>query len=97
METMFHILGRFARSSAGGLHGRGTISIPMRRVLGVTCSIPPMSLFVVGEQALSPLPHPSQPDTPIWVCAWPSAGVGRMYVSIPFADTAPITPHWQSA
>ena len=88
MGTVSHIPGRFARSPAGGLSRRGTVFVPVRRALGVTCPTPPMGAYMV--QGPTAGPRPSTAPHPLGVCARPSAGVDRMYVSIP----TPTNPVW---
>ena len=84
MGTMFPILRWLAHLSAGGLSRRGTMSIPVRRALGVTCSNPPMRAYMVQGLNSGLRPHPpTAPHPLIGVCARPSAGVCCMYVSIP--------------
>ena len=94
METMFPIPGRFAQSPAGGLSRRGTMSIPVRRALGVTCPTPPLRAYMVLGPTSGLPPHPLTVPHPLGVCARPGAGVGCMYISIPFGDPTPTTPEW---
>ena len=92
METVFHIPGQFAQACAGRLSGRRTMFVPVRTALGVTCPDPPIRAYVVRELASGSPPEPPEVHAPIGVCAQPNAGVGHMYVSIPFGIPAARTP-----
>ena len=94
MGTMFLIPGRFAESPAGGLSRRGTMFIPVHRALGVTCPIPPTRAYMVRGPTSGRPPHLPTAPHPFGVCARRSAGVGCMYVIIPFRDPIPATPEW---
>ena len=94
MGTIFFILDHFAESPAGCLSRRGTMFIPLRSALGVTCPAPPMRAYMVRGPTSGPHPHPLTAQHPLGVRARPSTSVVCMYVSIPFGDPTPRTPEW---
>ena len=94
MGTMFPIPGQFSLSPASGLSRCGTMLIPLRSGLGVTCRPPPTGAYMEREQTSGRPQHPPPAPQSLGVCARPTAGVGRTFVCISFGDPTPTNPKW---